>query len=277
METKTAIEKSSDIELVNMINEAEKLVWVLNHNAVKENIAQEGTDNPVIQLIKTRNAALEALMTRTNISDIPSIKFYVRTKLKEQDNMWNAQWTELYKEGAVFFNKHLTTDKLAAFETIRTYLPTYGTSGPKEYILARVRGTLRFRRFDNRDITKLERISESDQPQYANCPPITKGLIKVNEEHEKRNLNHSITTPSWIEFNSWDHTIFYHKGFDEIFETIDIYNLPNAERCPKNEVILARSHARPVFVEFAPTDLGLIDVVTLIPRYRNGRSYNLDG
>ena len=199
---------------------------------------------------------------------------YIQGKLKEQDDMWDTQWAEIFNEGAVF--KLSKENSSYVFETVRTYLPTHGTFGPKEYIFARVWGDLRFTEFDDRDITRLTKVPEDvDCSLYANCSPLSRGLIKAHEEPAKRKGKVSDNNLVWGQLDDFKHTVFYHKGFNEIFESIKRYNIAHRARCDENEVVLARSHTRPVFVEFTPADLGLIKIVSTSPKYKTINRYNL--
>jgi len=135
---------------------------------------------------------------------------------------------------------------------------------------------LQFTQFDDRDITRLTKVPEDVASSlYANCSPLSRGLIKAHEEPVKRKGNDSGNNVIWKQLDDFNHTVFYHKGFDETFEAMERYNLAHMVRSDENEVILARSHIRPVFVEFTPTDLGLIEIVGTSPKYKIGNRYHL--
>ena len=95
-----------------------------------------------------------------------------------------------------------------------------------------------------------------------------RGIIKADEEMAKRVIGQhkKINEKEWYDFRNYG-VVFRHSGFDEIFEVFKCFNLPNTEITEANEVILARSYHRPVFVEFTPKDLGAMELMKITPRY----------
>ncbi|PIN80586.1 hypothetical protein COV16_00685 [Candidatus Woesearchaeota archaeon CG10_big_fil_rev_8_21_14_0_10_34_8] len=96
----------------------------------------------------------------------------------------------------------------------------------------------------------------------------TEGIIKVSEELEKR----KITIPTrdyerlWRSFCNAD-AVFSHNRLGDTFETFAHLNLPNTERSTRSEVILAKSHSRPVFIEFTPGGLGAMKLSSAELKY----------
>lgn len=273
--TQAEVKNMSDMDLVNIVNETEGFAWRLNHDAGDGRIPNEGVDDSIQQLHQTRDLAIVEIKERTGLDTHEELRDYTQGKLNEQDGIWDTQWAEIYNEGAVF--KISKGNSPRVFETIRTYLPQSGTFGPNEYIFARVRGSLEFTQLDDRGITRLTKVPSNEACSlYANCTPEERGLIKAHEEPAKRKGTSSEERKNWHQFDSWDHTVFDHKGFNEVFEAIEKYNFPHMETCEDNEILLARSHVRPIFVEFTPKDLGLMEVVSTSPRYKNMDRYDLE-
>ena len=77
------------------------------------------------------------------------------------------------------------------------------------------------------------------------------------KETKKRKGKSSKQETIWHKLNEFDNIVFYHRGFKEEFEVVGNYNFPHAKICEKIEIILARSHKRPVFIEFTHVDLNL--------------------
>ena len=278
MEEKINFATASDIYLVNVVNELERFSWTLQHDASHGRIPSKGLDDSNKEMIGHRHKAVLELSKRTGIpaSDHSRMSDYIKTKLKEQDAMWDKQWAAIYQEGAVF--KHLESkgSESVLFETVRAYLPTKGVIGPKEHIFARIRGSYDFVRFDDRDITKLVQVPESEAPSlYSKCAPEIRGLIKADEMPKKREGGRSKDISRWLEFDAWNHTVFHHKGFDEIFEAMEEYNFPNTERRTENELILSRSHSRQIFVEFSVADLGLMQIASVPQKYNTGKIFSI--
>ena len=256
----------SDMNLVNIINETEGFAWKLNHDKGHGRI--EGNISPDIrQLMKTRDKATRELEKRTGIKDLGQMRNHIKAKLKEQDEMWDRQWAELYQEGSMF--RLIMEDKKKVspvFETVRIYLPVAYCSGPKQIILARPHGYKHFATFDDRKIPELEKANDI-KPIYTNM--LSRGLIKADEEKEFRITGQ----PSELDMNRWNReltdygAIFFHKGFDDIFETFERYNLPNMPQERLNEVILARGHKTPFIVEFTPYDLKAIEPTSEPSKY----------
>jgi hypothetical protein len=182
--------------------------------------------------------------------------------------MWDKQWGELYQEGAVFKisgGGRYRSDIPDVFETVRAYLPTSGTFGPNQIILARPHGAGRYSRFDDRDIPELTKLDDVE-PVYQGKS--ARGIIKADEETAKRVIaQHEKTNgKEWYRFRDTG-AVFRHSGFDDVFETFENFNLPNTERTEANEVILGRSYTWLQFVEFTPKDLGAMELVAMTPRY----------
>lgn len=138
-------------------------------------------------------------------------------------------------------------------------------SGPNQNILARIRGSKDFMEFDDRAIPELTRV-EGAQPMYQSIA--TRGIIKADEQMAKR----AIAARGKVDLTFWNKfyetgTVFTHAGFDDQFETFEHFNLPNTEKKPANEVILARSYYKPVLVEFAPRDMWHMGLSSTKPRY----------
>ena len=255
----------SDLDLVNIVNETGGIAWRLNHDAGHGRIPNKGVDDSIKELMETRNKVVSEITRRTGISNNDSLKNYIRGKLGEQNDMWDAQWAEVYNEGAVLAFRE---DQAVKFEVIRTYLPSHITSGPNQNILIRPWEKKHFvTHIDDRDILKLIRL-EKEKPMYSNMSPLERGLIKAHEEPTKRKIKNDDGEKQWHEFYQ-EHIVFLHKGFNETFETVEHYNFPNVSRCTENELILARSYSRPVLVEFSLEDLPLMELSKEKPRYLN--------
>jgi hypothetical protein len=212
--------------------------------------------------------SVEEIKKRTGLQSHEQLRDYVKGKLKEQDEMWDKQWTELYTEGAIFRiagGGRYSKDCSHTFETVRTYLPTGGTMGPNQYILSRIHNSNKFMTFDDREIPELTKL-EDVQPLYNG--KFRRGIIKATEEMAKREVaKHKNTNGKlWHQFYDTG-AVFTHAGFNDTFESFGHFNLPNTERRTNNEVILARSYSNPVFVEFTPRDLGALELSSIIPRY----------
>lgn len=272
-----------DIDLVNIVNETERIVWRLNHDAADDRIPNEGVDDSIKELMQTRDRTIEEIIKRTGLQTDEQLRGHIKGKLKEQDEMWDRLWLELYKEGAVFrYSKGCPH----TFETVRTYLPTSGTIGPNQYILARIHGSKDFKRFDDRDIPELTRLDDV-QPIYQEKG--VSGIIKEDEETHLRpglyetdmvkcyfpsnsafrkeiNVLPKDILKNWFKFTQTG-VVFSHTGFNETFETFEHFNLPGIKREQTAEVILARSYSRPVFVEFTVSDLRAMKFSSERPKY----------
>lgn len=266
------LEQYSNMDLANLIYETEGFAWRLNHDAGDGRIPEKGVDESVRNLHSTRDQAANILKQRTGITEHQELSEYVMGQVKEQDRIWEEKWKDLSEEGTVFRYK----DGDTLFETIRSYLPAYGWSGPKSFILYRIQGTDKIGDVDNRRVTDRFKVPEEEaSSMYKDCSPLEKGLIKFDEEVEKRQGEEASFTPRWHNLDPFDQTVFYHSGFDETFEVIGKYNLRNTEREYENELILAKSHDRPVFVEFRPEEVNLITVLHQKPKYKSGARYSL--
>jgi hypothetical protein len=256
-----AIQERSEMDLVNIINGAEDLAWRLNHDAADGRIPEAGVDDSISQLMKQRDEAVTELKLRTGIQTHEEIIDYIRGKLEEQNQMWNKQWGELYQEGAVF--KSSGNDRV--FETVRLYLPTSGTFGPNQIILARSHDSSNYFRFDNRNIPHLIKLDDV-QPQYKG--ETRSGIIRATEEMAKREvmIHQKSNRGFWYQFHDIG-AVFTHAGFNDTYESFAHFNLPNKERKISNEVILARSYSQPLFVEFTLNDLGAMELIEVTPRY----------
>ncbi len=261
-------QKRPEMDLVNIINEIEGLAWILNHDSADGKIPDKGVDDFISRLIKQKNEAVAELMSRTGFQTYDGMRAYIRGKLKEQDQLWDRQWGELYQEGAVFKisgGGRYRSDITDVFETVRAYLPTSETVGPNQIILARLHGSSRYSIFDDRDIPELTKL-EDVQPQCRG--KAKRGIIKATEEMANREVarHQNNDGKSWYQFSDTG-AVFTHAGFSDIFESFRNFNLPDRKRRTCNEVILARSYSQPVFVEFTPRDLGAMELVAMTPRY----------
>jgi len=54
-----------DIDLVNIVNETERFAWRLNHDAGDGRIPNEGVDDSISQLHRTRDQTVEEIKKRT--------------------------------------------------------------------------------------------------------------------------------------------------------------------------------------------------------------------
>jgi hypothetical protein len=190
-------------------------------------------------------------------------------KLNEQEKKLNALWLELFNEGSVF--KVIVEDKKSpinsyVLETVRAYLSAAGSSEPKQYILARIQKSGLFVTFDDRDITKLKKLDDVSPMYLHSNGRSPSGIIKFNERMEKRNVQRYNKNNAWRSYTETG-TVFMHTGFNEEFETLERFNLPHRERTERNEVILAKAHTNPMFVEFITRDLGDMLLLSKKPKY----------
>lgn len=224
----------------------------------------------VQELRETREKAIEELKKRENLSDDESVRKYIQGKLKEQDELRQNKWAEFSKEGAVFTYKQ----RPHVFETIRKYSPPVEMVA-KEVVLTRVRGTSKFTCFNDMRTYGLVKLEDAI-PIYTNCIPEQRGLIKANEKPKEREKGKPVQDlEDWFGFDK--KTVFYHRGFNESFEVVEKYGLPDRERTKENEVILARSHKRPLFVEFTPLDLLLMEITpNTPPKFKSWNVYDLE-
>jgi len=264
----------SDMDLVNGINQTEGLAWRMNHDAADGRISEEGVDESISELHTTRDKLVAELKKRTGLESHGDLRKYMGMKLKEQDNMWDRQWEEIYQPGAVFsiFYRGKPVENSEVFETIRTYLPLRGTSGPKQHILTRVHGneygTGQFRIFDDRDVVKMQKLNIL--PKY-NKPSI-RGVVRIDEELEKR-IELDSGNRNWTDFCDAG-SVFSHVGFNNIFETYGLFNLPNVEQKEDNEVIIARPHPHDhKFYEFIKKDLGAMTIIPMKPKYHKSKRH----
>jgi hypothetical protein len=265
------IKNASDMDLANIVNETEGFAWRLNHDAADERISRKGVDKSIRELMTTRNKAIKEIKKRTGLRTHEELKAHVQSKLKEQEDMWDNQWAEIYNEGTVFAPKK---DDGKTYETIRTYLPIGGCFGPNQYVFFRVRGTTRFGHLDDRQIPQLKRLANI-QSMYSNVSPLERGLIKAHEEPAKRKDINGLSRKGENLYKFYErYAVFFHKGFNETFETMEHLNFPNVERCEKNEIILARSHTKPVFVEFTINDLWAMELSKTNSKYKDASPYS---
>jgi hypothetical protein len=112
---------------------------------------------------------------------------------------------------------------------------------------------------------------------YAGLSPVERGLIQAHEEPAMRHGKATRRPADWNMFSSSRHTVFHHTGFNEMFEVIDDFVLPGTDRDGENEVLLARSHSRPVIVEFTRQDRKYMNITNDEPKYGAGlpSGYNL--
>ena len=273
---KTNLEELNNMNLANLIYETEGLAWRIGHDASHGRIPKDVVKKSTAQLYSTRDQAAEILKQRTRITEHKALSDYVMSQVKKQDQIWENQWNEFSEIGTVFKFKSSTNQKL--LESIGSYLPRYGTSGPSSYILFRVQGTNKINDMDNRRVTNLVKVSNEDKviSMYNDCSPLERGLIKFNEDIDRRCGEKAAFTPKWHNLDPFDQTVFYHSGFDETFEVVNKYNFKNQERSYENELIVAKSRDRPVFVEFRTEELKLITILNQKPKYRNLSRYTLD-
>jgi len=163
------------------------------------------------------------------------------------------------------------TDVPDVYETVRTYLPTQGTVPIKQIILARGHDSTRFKEFYDFDAVDLGLV-DYIEPKYLDMSPRDRGLIRFDEERNKRRCRGGDkNTGKWEDFKE-SGTVFYHPGFNECFETYEVNNLPQRPVTGVNEVILAKSHTeRPIFAEFTRSDLIKMDL-----RQWTGKKYITD-
>ena len=265
----TELKEKSEMDLVELINSTEGFALRLNYDVADGRISDKGVGDSTSKIMKQRDEAVTELKSRIGIQTHEEMRNYITGKLKEQDQMWDKQGGELYQEGAVFKisgGGKYRSDLLDVFETVRAYLPTSGTFGPNQIILARPHGSIIYSRFDDRDIPELKKL-DGVKPVYQEMN--SRGIIKADEEIDKRvsflpqRTNYS---KEWHRFTNAG-AVFRHSGFDETFETFQLYNLPNKKRKEKNEVVLTRSYDREMFVEFTMKDLEAMELIMMKPIY----------
>jgi hypothetical protein len=272
-EQQLEIEKLSDMDLVNVVNQTEGLAWRINHDAADGRTSEAGVDNTIDELRQTRDKVVEEIKKRTGHSTHEQLRDYIRGKLQEQNEMWDRQWAELSKEGSVFkiSGGGRYAESPAVFETVRAYLPESGTVGPNQYIMARVQGkfpTGQFRVFDDRDITELQKLDVA--PMYSD--PGERGIVKFDERSENR-IKLKLKR-NWRDFRVAG-TVFSHVGFNRVFETYGEFNLPDRERYEKNEVIIARPFDEETrFYEFTRQDLGAMTMIPIKPIFHKKRDFS---
>jgi hypothetical protein len=267
---KLDLEKISDMDLASIVNQLEGLTWRINHDAGDGRISNEGVDESILELNQKKEQVVNEIKRRTGYTEFSQLKQFIGEKLKEQENIWDEKWNELQQEGSVFkiSGGGRYKESPIAFETVRTYLPLRGTIGSNQYLMARVQGefgTGRFRIFDDRDITELQKVDV--KPMYKGQKK--RGIVRYDEETDKR-----IELPfkrNWRNFCQ-SGLVFSHVGFDNVFETYGKFNLPEVEQEEGNEVILARPYNHdPVFYEFSKKDLGAMTLVPVEPKYHYKR------
>jgi len=269
-EAKKPITEFSDLDLVNMVNELEGVSWRINHDAADGRIPDgEGVDKSLTELEQKKEEIVEEIKKRTGLQTFEQLKVYIQEKLREQRGLWDKQWAELYQERAAFRisggGKYACSKE--ALVTVRTYLPPHGTSGPNQIILARIHGTGKFRTFDDRDITELQKLDAKPSGLSREA----RSIVKARQQLEKR-LRLKSNGRNWADFYQ-SGSVFSHVGFNDTFETYAHFNLPNIERKESNEVILARAYSAQALVEFTQRDLGGMVSLPMEPRYHKQRGW----
>ncbi len=265
------IKTASELELAMLINGYEGLAWRINHDAADGRIKEEGVDDSLTELRGEVETIVNEIKERTGIAEHAELKKYVQEKVKEQETLWDNQWAELYNEGSVFKG---TEEHSPVFETIRTYFPRSGCMGPGQHIFARVRDSTQFVELDNRSIVSLKKLN-GKKSIYTNLSPEERGLIKAHEYPGKRTGDRAEERSEWNAFDPWGHVTFYHSGFEDTFEVMDKFNAPNVNPCKDNEILLARSHSKPIFAEFTPRELDLMTISSEPAKYKLGYRYRL--
>lgn len=267
----TDFTKFSEIDLVNIINETERLSWRMNHDASHGRIEGDIT-NSLSELNLYKNQVVEEIKKRTGLESHEELVKYVQGKLEEQENIWNKNWEEISKEGTVFTkvkNGSSGGNSSYVFETVRSYLPVKGVFGPNQFVLARVHNNFgKFLLFDDREVPNLQ-ILDANSLYF----PKTSGVVRYNEQLEKR-VKIDSKNKEWRDFTEGD-SVFTHTGFNEVFETYGYFNLPSVERNRENEIIIARPHSRgrgDAFYEFTPKDLGAMTKTWTKPKFSNRSS-----
>lgn len=256
---------ASEMELVNAVNSLEESAWRLNHDASHGRIEWDIGDE-LKTLSNFKDAAVEELKKRTGISEFPKLRDYIREKLKEQNDMWDARWKELSKEGAVFKYKDFKNN---IFETVRAYLPPCGTGGPNSYILARMHGTSSYRMFDDRNVPEIIQCKEI-QSKYNRC---IDDIIRVNEYNDpnyQSNKGKKIngdTRKKWYDLIETG-ALFIYEPNNVVYKTVRHVNLPGHKQILGNELIIGvcQTH-RSELCEFSPYHIPSIRFIPMGTRY----------
>ncbi|MBR9704571.1 hypothetical protein GOV12_04110 [Candidatus Pacearchaeota archaeon] len=184
-------------------------------------------------------------------------------------------WSDIYRDGAVF---KITGEGLFSgrevLETVRRYKSDSRNPREQGIILAREHRGSGFHQFYENQTMYLENpefeLLEDIEPEYSDVKPLKRGIVF---EHENQSLVVQFTDKiphnqiPWYNFTDTG-AMFLHHGFKDIFETFRAYSLPDVPRGPENEVIIARSYTRPLFVEFTTKDLSAMDwIANRKPRY----------
>ncbi len=243
-------------DLAQIIRLNERSVFLINRARNRDDIDALNAQVSNIESGFYIQKVLDEITLRTGKSSIEDLRELVQGELQKQEDQWDKEWKSMYQEGAVIKPK----DSDNIMEVIRTYLPVSCCMGPKEYILVRFQGKLYTRLFDDRDVTRFEKIDE--KPIY-----LKKNLIiKHDEEKEFRESKSTKTSVEWHKIYDWK-AIFEHKGFNDIFERIHWLNKPHKNKTQKNEIILAKSQKNGLFYEFTTKDLPLINYTSREPIY----------
>ena len=263
----------SELELASSINSLDGIAWRIEHDAGDGRIKDGSEVNKSLAEIRQKVGMLaEELRRRTGFKTDERLRVYIQEKVKEQNQLWDKQWEEIYTAGAVFKFREGEGEEgpKDVYETVRAYLPHHGTIGPNQIVLARIRDTGKFLTFDDRRVPQLEKLDL--KPQYHSKKTGAPRLVKYNQEPEKRAR---IEVPKERSFRAFYETgaVFTHAGFNGTFEVYGCFNLPQREQDEKNEVVLARGYYADNLVEFTPRDLGMMVNVNMKPRYHKERSH----
>lgn len=256
---------ASEMELVNAVNSLEGIAWRLNHDASHGRIEGDIGDE-LKTLSNFKDAAVEELKKRTGISEFPKLRDYIRGKLKEQDDMWDAQWKELSKEGAVFKYKDFKNN---IFETVRAYLPAHCTMGPNSYILARMHGTKFYHMFDDRKVPEIVQCKDIK----SQCAGAIDDILKISDYIDSNyasNKGKKIddgTKKKWYDLTERG-ALFIYEPNNVVYKTLEHVNLPDCEQIIKNELIIGvcQTH-RSELCEFSPYHIPSIRFIPMGARY----------
>ena len=193
----------TDMELASIINELGGFMWKLNHDAADGRIEHD-VDSDIKTMGKTIETITAEISTRTGITDREELGKYIRAQVAKKEKLWDDTWAEIYKEGAVFRilpGSPRYSEKQTPWETVRTYLPQRGESGPKQYIIAGMHGKEGLLWFDDRHVPKLEIMDI--ESRYNKGDFWTRGLIKADEampQREKYISEEDINWQKWTRF-----------------------------------------------------------------------------
>lgn len=256
---------ASEMELVNAVNYLEGMGWRLNHDASHGRIEGDISDE-LKNLSTLKNAAVEELKKRTGLSESTKLGDYIRGKLKEQDDIWDAQWKELSKEGAVFrYKEH----ENPVFETVRAYLPAHCTMGPNSYILARLHdGKKSFIMLDDRDVPKLIQCKDIKSQCAGAIDDILKisDYIDSNYASNKGKKIDDETKKKWYDLTERG-ALFIYEPNNVVYKTLKRVNLHGCEQIIENELIIGvcQTH-RSELCEFSPYHIPSIRFIPMDTR-----------